>query len=72
MFVCFSFGTFGFWGTYLAGGEAIMASDHSPKFQELLLSAKTHIKRWTFMSDPCLRNGQVTMECAKNASKFGL
>ncbi|TRY72179.1 hypothetical protein TCAL_13948, partial [Tigriopus californicus] len=68
----FSFGTFGFWGAYLSGGETIMATNFSSKSQALLLDAKAYIKRWNFMEDPCLRGGKVAEECSKNATKYGL
>eukprot|EP00095_Tigriopus_kingsejongensis_P002065 maker-scaffold177_size283923-snap-gene-1.31 protein:Tk02065 transcript:maker-scaffold177_size283923-snap-gene-1.31-mRNA-1 annotation:"galactoside 2-alpha-l-fucosyltransferase 2-like" len=60
----FSFGTYGFWSAYLTGGDVIMATNYSDILQPLTIDAQAVLRKWTYISDPCLNGGKLKKECS--------
>ena len=70
----FGIGTFGFWSSYLANGEVILATGNAPKKHDIVEHVEqASIQGWTIMQDPCFENnGELTSECVLNRLEFGV
>ena len=69
---CFSFGSFGFWSAFLAGGDVIASDGNGMKDTRLVEDMRRYMTDWTLLRDPCFQNGTIKTECAKNPKKQGL
>ena len=68
-----SVGTYGFWSSYLAGGDVIMAAeDIAPTEYELHAPVKAHLPHWTLLDDPCLEAGKRLEACTEKGGKKDL
>ena len=78
----FSHGSYALWGSYLAGGEVVVAAGYSghkelnsrfPGTLFPLLAAD--IMNWTIIWDGCYNRaepGVLTRECENNKAKYGI
>ena len=60
-----SYGTFGFWSAYLAGGETVAAAGFSrrPSAIELHVRRGGLLPKWRTMRDPCIDGANLTVIC---------
>ena len=67
-----SYGTFGQFSSYLAGGDVVMAGpSFSPgKVYNLFGYMVRDKPEWTLLDDPCLRNGEPVKAC-EDKEEFG-
>lgn len=68
-----SVGTYGFWGSYLAGGDTIIASGNSIIPHELVAMLETYpLPDWQFQKDPCQDKGRFRKKCLENRRDYGV
>lgn len=68
-----SVGTYGFWGSYLAGGDTILAAGNSKIPHELVEMLEDYpISNWQFQEDPCQEKGRLKKKCLEHRRDYGV
>ena len=70
-----SFGTYGLWSSFLAGGDVISAMDfcrNTTNDYFLMHDMKTYLPEWHLIRDPCYNGSKLAPTCKKSPREFGL